>query len=147
MNSAAERWRQSLEAWSIPVEILEVAEESPWIHPVELFLVPDVIESTPSHDRAREALHEGGSVLDVGCGAGVAAFALTPPASLVIGVDQQPQMLDEFRANAERREVACETYEGSWPKVAEETPSADVVTAHHVVYNVGDILPFSTKFG
>ena len=142
MNSAAERWRQSLEAWSIPVEILEGAEESPWIHPVELFLVPDVIESTPSHDRAREALHEGGSVLDVGCGAGVAAFALTPPASLVIGVDQQPQMLDEFRANAERREVACETYEGSWPTVAEETPSADVVTAHHVVYNVGDILPF-----
>jgi 2-polyprenyl-3-methyl-5-hydroxy-6-metoxy-1,4-benzoquinol methylase len=142
MNSAAERWRQSLDGWSIPAEILEAAEESPWIHPVELFLVPDVIEPSPSHDRARELLREGGSVLDVGCGAGVAAFALTPPALLVIGVDQQPQMLDEFRANAERRGVACETYEGSWPKVAEATPSADVVTAHHVVYNVGTIVPF-----
>ena len=142
MNSAAHDWRQSLGAWAIPDEILARAEESPWIHPVELFLVPEVIESSPSHERAREALGARGSVLDVGCGAGVAAFALTPPARLVIGVDQQSQMLAEFRANAEKRGVACETYEGSWPEVAEGTPSADVVTAHHIVYNVGDIAPF-----
>ena len=110
-------------------------------------MVPDVIESSPSHERAREALREGASVLDVGCGAGVAAFALTPPAQVVIGVDQQPQMLAEFRANAEKRRVACETFEGSWPEVAEATPSADVVTAHHVVYNVGDIAPFLRSLG
>lgn len=142
MSSAAENWCRSLAAWAIPDEILDGAEESPWIHPVELFLVPDVIESSPSHEMAREALRQGGSVLDVGCGAGVAAFALTPPAESVIGVDQQPRMLAEFRANAEKRGIACATYEGTWPEAAERTPCADVVTAHHVVYNVGAIVPF-----
>jgi hypothetical protein len=38
--------------------------------------------------------------------------------------------------------VTCQTIEGFWPAVADATPSADVVTAHHVVYNVGDIVPF-----
>jgi SAM-dependent methyltransferase len=142
VNSFADQWRQSLDAWAIPREILEAAEESPWIHPLELFLVPDVIESSPSHDRAREALREGGTVLDVGCGAGIAAFALTPPAAHVIGVDHQANMLLEFHVNAQKRGVTCATIEGSWPDVADETPSADIVTAHHVVYNVGDIVPF-----
>ena len=142
MTSAVQNWRQSLDAWAIPAEIVAEAEESPWIHPVELFLVPDVIDSSPSHDRAREALPVGGSVLDVGCGAGIAAFALTPPAAHVIGVDHQAPMLAEFRLNAQRRAVTCTTIEGLWPDVADETPSSDVVTAHHVVYNVSDIVPF-----
>jgi SAM-dependent methyltransferase len=142
VTSAAQHWRHSLEAWAIPNEIVAAAEESPWIHPVELFLVPDVIESTPSHERAREALRIGGSVLDVGCGAGIAAFALAPPSSEVIGVDQQAAMLEEFRTNAALRGVTCSTIEGLWPSVADEAPSADVVTAHHVVYNVSDIVPF-----
>lgn len=142
MSSAADHWRQSLHAWAIPDEILAAAKESPWIHPPELFMVPDVIESSPSHDRAREAIQVGGSVLDVGCGPGIAAFALTPPAQYVVGVDHQSSMLAAFRENAEPRGVSCVTIEGSWPGVAEETPDADVVTAHHVVYNVGDIVPF-----
>ena len=142
MASAATRWRDLLARWAIPDYILETAEESPWIHPPVLFEVPDDIQRTPSHDRAREALAEGGSVLDVGCGGGAAAFALTPPATRVIGVDEQPAMLEMFRANAQRRHVACETVQGVWPDVAGQTPSADVVTAHHVVYNVPDIEPF-----
>ncbi len=142
MTFAARHWRYSLDAWAIPEEILAAAEESPWIHPLEFFQVPDVIESSPSHDRAREALPSGGSVLDVGCGAGIAAFALAPPAAHVIGVDRQAEMLAEFHVCAEQRGVACATIEGSWPEVADETPSSDIVTAHHVVYNVGDIVPF-----
>ncbi len=140
--SAAERWRASLARWAIPDEILALAPESPWIHPPELFGVPDVIEESPSHERAREALPDGGTVLDVGCGGGVAAFALTPPAAHVIGVDQQPRMLEMFRAAATQRGVACETIEGSWPEAAADAPRADVVTGHHVAYNVGDIVPF-----
>jgi len=140
--SAADRWRQSLDAWALPEEILASAEESPWIHPPVLFDVPDVIELSPSHERAREAVPVGGTVLDVGCGGGIAAFALTPPAAHVIGVDHQSEMLTMFRANAAKRGVTCQTVEGFWPAVADATPSADVVTAHHVVYNVGDIVPF-----
>ena len=140
--TAAERWRRALEAWALPERILASAEESPWIHPPELFEVPEVIAATPSHERAREALRDGDSVLDVGCGGGIAAFALTPPATHVIGVDHQPAMLAMFSANAAARHVECDVVEGFWPDVSARVPIADVVTAHHVVYNVADIVLF-----
>ncbi len=140
--SAADQWREALAAWALPEHILAGAEESPWIHPPELFVLPPVIDLTPSHARAREAMPEGGSVLDVGCGGGVAAFALVPPAARVIGVDHQEAMLEMFAHNAGQRGVACATTLGFWPGVAATVEVADVVTAHHVVYNVGDIVPF-----
>lgn len=140
--SAADAWRRDLEAWAIPPSILSQASESPWIHPPVLFEIPDVIESSPSHERAREVLSAGASVLDVGCGGGIAAFALVPPAALVVGVDHQSEMLEMFSCNADERGVAVQTFEGFWPAVAENVPRADVATAHHVVYNVGDIVPF-----
>lgn len=142
MSSPAQQWREALEAWALPEEILSAASESPWIHPPVLFDVPQEIAPSPSHERAREVLHEGATVLDVGCGGGVAAFALTPPATHVVGVDHQPEMLTMFRANALARGVDVVTVAGLWPAVAAETPAADVVTAHHVVYNVGAIEPF-----
>ena len=107
-----------------------------------LFDVPTTIESSPSHDRAREATPAGGTVLDVGCGGGIAAFALTPPATHVIGVDHQIEMLSMFRTNAKARGVEVETVEGFWPAVAPRVAVADVVVAHHVVYNVADVVPF-----
>lgn len=140
--NAADRWRAALEEWAVPEAILASAPESPWIHPPALFDVPATIEASPSHDRAREAVPAGGSVLDVGCGGGIAAFALTPPATHVIGVDHQIEMLSMFRANAMERGVTVETIEGFWPAVAPRTTVADVVTSHHVVYNVADIGPF-----
>jgi hypothetical protein len=33
---------------------------------------------------------------------------------------------------------------GQWPQVAPEVPAADVVTCHHVFYNVPDLAPFIT---
>ena len=141
-DSAAERWRRDLEAWAIPEAILSAAAQSPWIHPPVLFEVPDVIAANPSHERAREALDDGGTVLDIGCGGGIAAFALTPPATRVVGVDHQGEMLEMFTANAARRGVVAQTFEGFWPAIAADVPVADVATAHHVVYNVADIVPF-----
>jgi SAM-dependent methyltransferase len=144
---AADQWRRALGAWALPEEIVASASESPWAFPPELFDVPDVIVSTPSRERAREVLPEGGSVLDVGCGGGAAAYALTPPASVVIGVDPSREMLALFRVNAQRRAVSCQVIEGAWPDVAAVAPDADVVTAHHVAYNVGDIVPFLDALG
>lgn len=137
-----DKWAQSLAQWAIPKEILEQAQESPWIHPPALFGVPNEIEMTPSHRRALEVMPEDGSLLDVGCGGGIAAFAVTPPAGHVIGVDHQPEMLEMFSANAKSRKVTSEVYEGYWPEVASKVPQTDVVTAHHVVYNVANIGPF-----
>lgn len=142
--SHQEEWARSLATWGIPKEILDQAETSPWIHPPVLFQVPDEITLTISHTRAFEALPVGGSVLDVGCGGGIAAFALTPPAAHVIGVDHQPEMLTMFSENAVKRGVTFEVFEGFWPQVAPEVPSADVVVSHHVVYNVAEIGPFLT---
>ena len=141
-NSAVDKWRSDLESWAIPQEILAQAEVPPWFHPAALFALPEKIWDSPSHQRAREAMPMGGTVLDIGCGGGIAAFAIAPPAAHVIGVDHQSEMLAMFAANAAERSLQCDVIEGFWPAVADKVPVADVVTAHHVVYNVGDIKPF-----
>ena len=147
MMTAAQEWAHYLAQWAIPDEILAQASESPWIHPPTLFDVPEVIEATPSHQRAREVLDDSATVLDVGCGGGIAAFALCPPATSVMGVDHQPEMLEMFRANAKARDVTVQTQLGDWPQVAPLVPHADVVTAHHVAYNVADVVPFLRALG
>lgn len=136
----SEQWARALAAWAIPKEIAETAHENPWIHPPALFHVPERIETTFSHACALEALPLGGSVLDVGCGGGVAAFALAP--SHAVGVDHQREMLEMFTSNATSRGVSSEVFEGFWPEIAHQVPKADVVVSHHVAYNVADIAPF-----
>ena len=142
MTSASEKWKVDLASWAIPQEILDQAVEKPWIHPPALFEIPDVIHDSLSHQRAREAMPSGGTVLDIGCGGGVATFAITPPATHVIGVDEQEAMLELYSKNALKFDVTSETVLGQWPEVADKTPIADVVTVHHVVFNVGNIAPF-----
>lgn len=140
--TAAEKWRHVLAAWAIPDEILRQAPESPWIHPPELFDLPDVIAPSPSHDRAREALGSEASVVDIGCGGGIATFALVPEVQRAVGIDHQDAMLAMYRRNAHRFALPVATISGDWPDVADQTPMGDVVVIHHVAYNVGDIVPF-----
>jgi SAM-dependent methyltransferase len=145
-GDAAEHWRAELAAWAIPDEILAAAPESPYGFPVALFAAdasPDAAaDDTPSRRRALEALPEGGSVLDVGCGGGRASFALVPPAGLVVGVDSSEAMLTEYAAAAQARGVEHREVVGVWPDVADRVEATDVVVAHHVVYNVPDLVPF-----
>ena len=142
MTTAVGKWKSDLATWAVPQEILDQAEVAPWFHPAALFAIPETIWDSPSHQRAREAMPVGGSVLDIGCGGGIAAFAITPPASHVMGVDHQREMLDMFEKNAADRGLTAETFEGFWPALADSVPNADVVTCHHVVYNVGEIETF-----
>jgi len=141
-TAAGNIWRDSLAAWAIPKEILDEAPENPWIHPPVMFQLPDVIEDSISHQRAREVITPGGSILDIGCGGGIAAFAVTPPATHVIGVDHQSEMLEMFEENAKARGLTSQEFDGFWPDVANEVPVADVVATHHVVYNVPKIEEF-----
>ena len=141
-NTSAAKWRSDLDSWAIPQEILDQAEVAPWVHPPALFALPEIISETPSHIKAREALPEGGSILDIGCGGGVATFAIAKSGNRVIGVDHQAEMLDMYSKNAKARDIESEVHEGFWPAIADQVPVADVVTVHHVVYNVGDIEPF-----
>src|SRR5581483_9036430 len=83
---SARRWRDDLESWAIPPEILAAAPETPWACPTALFArsTEETLaagggltaqgEPSPSFLRAREVLPAGGSVLDVGAGAGAASL-------------------------------------------------------------------------
>ncbi|HEX2029820.1 MAG TPA: class I SAM-dependent methyltransferase, partial [Actinomycetota bacterium] len=98
---------------------------------------------TPSFRRARPALPEGGTVLDVGARAGAASLPLAPPAGRLVAVDPSAEMLAAFRELAARRAVPVETIEGPWPDVAPQTPVGDVVVCHHVLYNAPDLAVFA----
>ena len=139
---SSQKWKSDLEAWSIPKEIIDKAPESPWIHPPSLFQIPKLIDLTPSHQKAFEALPADGSILDIGCGGGIAAFAMGKKAGLVIGVDHQVEMLEMFSENAKERHMDSKVYEGFWPEIESKVEVADIAVAHHVVYNVQDIVPF-----
>lgn len=142
LNDRAQAWAADLASWAIPDDILNQADEAPWVHPVTMFTVGDVIDDSLSHSTARAALPDGGSVLDIGSGGGRATFALVPPAAEVMAVDHQQAMLNAFVEAAEKRGVAHQEYLGQWPDVADQVPVADVVVCHHVAFNVADIVPF-----
>lgn len=142
VTELADSWASDLDSWAIPEEILAQAETEPWAHPVAMFTVEGEIPDSPSHQRAREALPGGGSVLDVGSGGGRASFALVPPAGSVIAADHQQDMLDAYARAADERGVAHREFFGGWLEIADEVPEVDVVVCHHVAYNVRDIVPF-----
>lgn len=140
--TAAEQWAIDLASWAIPQEILDQAPANPWIHPVAQFTPPDDIPDSPSHERAREALPPHGSVLDVGSGGGRASMALVPPAAHVVAVDNRQEMLDVARQQAAMRGATFDEVLGTWPDVEAIAPICDIVTCHHVAFNVPDIIPF-----
>jgi len=147
----ARRWREDLDSWAIPPEILAAAPESPWGFPPGLFtraaqeaLHAQTSAPTPSLCRALEALQDGGSVLDVGAGGGAASLPLCPPAAAVTAVDQSASMLAKFADLAGRQGIRHREVAGLWPDVAGGVEPADVVVCNHVFYNVGDLVPFVT---
>jgi SAM-dependent methyltransferase len=142
VGDAARRWRELQSGRGIPAEILARAQADPWRFPAADFTAPAEATDTPSRRAALALLGAGGSVLDVGCGGGAAAFALVPPAHLVIGVDQQQDMLTGFAATAAGRGVAHRTVLGRWPEPAAAAGPADVVVCHHVLHNIVDLVPF-----
>jgi len=143
-GEAATAWRTALDSWAIPQEILDAAPESPWGCPVELFArrADAPRGPTPTDLHALEALPDGGTVLDVGCGAGAGSLGLGARASQIIGVDRSAGMLDAFRQRVEAAGATATTIEGTWPDTAPSTPPGDVVVCSHVVYNVPDAPPF-----
>jgi 2-polyprenyl-3-methyl-5-hydroxy-6-metoxy-1,4-benzoquinol methylase len=145
--TAADRWREQLAAWAIPEEIVAKAPESPWGFATECFRrrgeSAPAPEPTPTTRRALEALPEGGTVLDVGVGGGATSLPLAGPAGSIVGIDQQPDMLEGFLANAAAAGVAARAVTGAWPDASAEVEPADVVVAGHVFYNIPELEPFA----
>jgi SAM-dependent methyltransferase len=143
--SARREWADALAAWAIPPEILAKAPVDPWSWPVSMRVRATehaLAMDSPSLRRAREALPDGGSVLDVGCGAGAASLPLCPPAASVIGVDSDEDVLTAFADQAARRGVRHKEVVGSWPDASDDVAATDVVVCNHVLYNIPDVGPF-----
>lgn len=146
MTPAERQWADALAALAIPDEILQAAPVTPHGFDVSMFrraAAEAQTQETPSQRAAREALPDGGSVLDVGCGGGAGAIPLIPPAALVVGVDEGAEMLEAFAERAEERGARHIEIEGRWPDVADKAPPVDVVVCHNVFYNVPDLGPFA----
>jgi precorrin-6B methylase 2 len=148
VDDRAERWRADLASWAIPEPILRAVDRSPWTLPRQAFArraerqvaAPEGV----SFELAAEALRPGGTVLDVGSGAGAASLPLAPWASGTVAVDESEGMLDTLRAMAANLGVPVRLVRGRWPDVAAEVEPVDVVVCHHVFYNVPDLPEFAT---
>ena len=139
-------WRGDLSAWAIPERITSAVAESPWVLPRQVFARrADRLTGAPggaSYERAWEALAPSGTVLDVGSGAGAACLPLAPRATTVTAVDSDEPMLAMLAERADGIGLGLRPVAGQWPAVAPQVPPADVVTCHHVIYNVPDVEPF-----
>lgn len=141
-GTAAARWAELQSGRGIPPEILAQVGWSPWHHEPSMFAPPAVPAETPSRAAGLALLAEPGTVLDVGCGGGDAAFALAERATALTGLDQQQDMLDVFAVTARERGIEVRTVLGEWPAAAPAAGRADVVVSHHVLHNVVDLPPF-----
>jgi ubiquinone/menaquinone biosynthesis C-methylase UbiE len=147
-GSAARRWRDALDAWRIPPDILAGSSTSPWVLPVKIFAgrAHQQLDSPSgrSYEIAVEAVPIGGSVLDVGAGAGAASLALRGRAGSITAVDEDAEMLAIVADLAAGAGVDAATVGGRWPDINAAVPPADVVVCHHVLYNVADLDAFIT---
>ncbi len=140
------RWREDLAAWAIPDHITAGVAESPWVLPRQVFARrADRLRRTPSgpsYERAWEALAPAGSVLDVGSGAGAACLPLAPRITALTAVDTDAGMLGLISERARSSGLEPQAVPGRWPDIAPQVTAADVVTCHHVLFNVPDLQPF-----
>ena len=143
-----EDWQSDLAAWAIPEHITAAVAETPWVLPRQVFARRADRESGapsgPSYDRAWAALDPPGSVLDVGAGAGAASLPLAGRTTSLTAVDSDTGMLELLARRAGERGLTTRCVPGRWPDVAAGVPPADVLTCHHVLYNVPDLAPFVT---
>jgi SAM-dependent methyltransferase len=146
LRDMLDRWRADLAAWAIPEHITAAVADSPWVLPRQVFARrADRVRaapSGPSFQRAWAALDPPGSVLDVGSGAGAACLPLLPRATCLTAVDTDAGMLERLSERVAQPAVTAATVLGPWPETAAQAGPADVVTCHHVLYNVPEVEPF-----
>lgn len=148
----ARRWRERLESWAIPDEIMAKAPADPWGHSPARFASrtdralaePD---DGPTMTRLAEGLPDGGTVLDVGCGTGASSLPLHGRIGRLYAVDTSPGMLAELSLRADKLGVALTAVEGRWPDTSAQVPRVDAAVSAHVVYNVPDLDGFLRALG
>jgi SAM-dependent methyltransferase len=144
--TAASHWRDQLEAWALPDELLRTAEESPYGWSQSLWkrrsAVAGSMEPPETVRIVSNLMPENGTLLDIGVGRGRASLPIAEGRFRLIGVDENAEMLAGFLEDARLRSMHVETYEGRWPDISSDLPVVDVAMAANVAYNVADIVPF-----
>ena len=91
-----------------------------------------------------EALGDGGTVLDVGAGAGRYALPLAGRADFVTAVEPSAAMGRHLQERAEQAGVRnLRLVASTWEDV--DVPPHDVVLAAHILYPIADVAPFVRK--
>lgn len=104
----------------------------------------DRTDEDPFFLRVRAATTAESTVLDVGAGTGRHTLALAPHVRKVTAVDPSAAMLGLLREDLQAQGLAnVETVEREW--VDAEVAPADVVICSHVLYPIGDVVPFVRK--
>jgi cyclopropane fatty-acyl-phospholipid synthase-like methyltransferase len=146
LSELVRQWRDDLAGWAIPDHITSAVTESPWVLSRDVFARrADRLRREPagaSYDRERAVLDPPGSVLDVGAGVGAACLPLASRTTALTAVDADEGMLARLDGRAREAGLEPRLLAGRWPDVADQAGPADLVTCHHVLYNVPDLVPF-----
>jgi SAM-dependent methyltransferase len=102
------------------------------------------IDEDPFLLRVRAATTGDSTVLDVGAGTGRHTLALAPHVRRVTAVDPSQAMLGFLRDDVAAQGLRnVDVVEGEWLQA--DVPPADAVLCSHVVYPIGDVVPFIRK--
>jgi SAM-dependent methyltransferase len=146
-TEAREAWREALEAWAIPERLVAGVEESPYSWPAHLYRLTQRLDAESSRESPTvlivdDLVGEGGSVLDIGAGAGRLSIPLAVRGHRVTAVERDEEMARVLEDEARRARVGITRIIGSWPHVAGNAHTHDVCVSAHVVYDVAAIGPF-----
>ena len=99
------------------------------------YLIPEVVAAL---DGAAERLSRGGTIIDVGCGGGVAAGVLAAgfPEAAVIGIDPSARAIDRARADADRSGLHNLAYEQGTFDDLDRLPDADLLVTLDVLHDL-----------
>lgn len=145
LTEAREAWRQALESWALPEALLSGVDDSPYAWPAHMYERMQRSDSgvaSPVLSVVEDHLGDGGSVLDVGAGAGRLAIPLAARGYRVTAVERDEGMARTLEAESGRSGTDITRIIGSWPQVAGNAGRHDVVLSGHVVYDVPAIGPF-----
>jgi len=146
-TEAREAWRAHLESWALPERLLAAVAESPYGWPAHLFermraLAGEEGRDSPTVALVDDIVGEGGSILDVGAGAGRLSIPLAVRGHRVTAVERDEGMAAMLGEAARREGVEVTRIVGSWPQVSGNAHAHDVCLSSHVVYDVAALGPF-----
>ena len=145
LTEAREAWRRALDSWALPEQLLADVDDSPFSWPAHLYERMVRLEAgseSPVVAMVGDLLGEGGSVLDVGAGAGRLAIPLAARGYRVTAVERDEGMARVLDDEARRSRLDITRIIGAWPQVSGNAGEHDVCVSGHVVYDIPAIGPF-----